>query len=114
MRQEPGDFFPVILERISHDQEIAAIERDRVPVDHIGLIIVLEPCDRLCPACCPSIGWWMEHCFGSPDAVIPFPDPFRWNNPIEQSFFGIYVVIFEVEALKPWITPSESLRFHKR
>ena len=36
------DFFVVGFERVAHDKEIAAIVRDRVPVDDVGLMSILK------------------------------------------------------------------------
>ncbi len=41
-REEVVHFLGVSLEWIAHDQKIAAIKRDRIPVHDVGSIVVLE------------------------------------------------------------------------
>ena len=39
------DFVVIGFERVAHDEEIAAVVRDRVPVDDIGLMSILKISD---------------------------------------------------------------------
>lgn len=40
--EELVDFFVVGFERVAHDEEVAAVVRDRVPVDNIWLMPILK------------------------------------------------------------------------
>ena len=44
--EELVDFVVVGFERVAHDEEIAAVVRDRVPVDDVGLMSILKIRDR--------------------------------------------------------------------
>ena len=75
--QEPCHFVDVGFERIAHDEKIAAVAGDRVPVDHVGQIALSEnaatararPAARVFAGGC-SIASVPAH------AVIPFADSF--------------------------------------
>ena len=43
--EELIDFGVVGLERVAHDEKVAAVVRDRVPVDHVGLMSILKLCN---------------------------------------------------------------------
>ena len=40
--EELVDFVVVGFERIAHDEKVAAVVRDRIPVDDIGLMSILK------------------------------------------------------------------------
>jgi hypothetical protein len=40
--EELVDFIVVSFEWVAHDQKVAAVVRDRVPVNHVGLMSILK------------------------------------------------------------------------
>src|SRR2546430_12611001 len=50
------DFVFVGFEGVAHDEEVAAIVRDRVPVDDVGLLSILEVSDGAGAPGCARVG----------------------------------------------------------
>ena len=69
------DFIRRSLEWIAHHEKIAAVARDRIPVDHVGLIALLESSDGLRAADCARVrrAEWSVRLPGA-HAVVPFAD----------------------------------------
>src|SRR5437867_4135873 len=109
------DFIIVGLERVSHDEEIAAVAGDRVPVNYIGDPAGAGLEKSNCPRatrCARVTGRNMRRT-RTPDAVVPLRDSFAGRDGKEQSASWIDVVVFEVDALQPWVIPAQSLGFDK-
>ena len=114
MRQELRDLLRVILEWIAHDEKIAVIARDRVPIDHVRLIAFLKPRDGLRSTGRACIRRRMIARLIPAHAIVPFADSFRRVYSEEQPFLGIDVVILEIQTLEPRIVPGEPFGFHER
>ena len=107
------DFVVVGFEWVAHDQEIAAVVRDRVPVDDVGLLSILEVSDGASPTRSARVGRRNASRVCRLNAVVPFADPFARRNAEEQALARIDVVIFEIETLQPRIGPLQFFRRHE-
>src|SRR6266568_6119545 len=109
------DFIIVGLERVSHDEEIAPVAGDRVPVDDIrgpaGAGLEKSNCPRA-TRCARVTGRNMRRT-RTPDAVVPLSNSLSGRNGKEQAAPWIDVVIFQINALQPWIVPAQPFRFDK-
>ena len=65
------DFVVVSLEGITHDEKIAAVAGDGVPVDHVGEIAVLEKANGTSAAGCARVGRRHVHRAGTANTVVP-------------------------------------------
>src|SRR4029453_15683182 len=107
------DFVVVSLEGITHDEKIAAVARDRIPIDYIGEIAVLEKGNGTGAAGCARVcGGTMNRAWTA-NIVVPLGDSFSRCDAEEQSAARIDVVIFQVDALQPWIVPAQSFGLDK-
>jgi len=61
------DFLGVGFERVAHDEEIAAVECDRVPIDDIGAVALLEVRDSAGAAGGTGVGGRDVNRFGAAD-----------------------------------------------
>src|SRR5882757_4379906 len=102
------DFVVVGLEGVTHDEKIATVARDRIPVDYIGEITVLEEANGASAAGCARVCGGNMHRAGTANIVVPLGDSFPRCDVKEQSAARIDVVIFQVDALQPWIVPAQS------
>src|SRR5260370_25460052 len=70
--EKPGYFVIIGIEWVAHNEEVAAVARDRIPVDHIREIAVLE--EGYCAGAtgCASIGRRNMSRAGSVDTCVPF------------------------------------------
>ena len=109
--EEFFDFVVVSLEWVAHDEEIAAIAGDGVPVDHIRQIALLKCGDGAGAAGCAGVERRRMRRLGAADTVVPFADPFPRRDAEEEAVRGIDVVIFEIETLQPGIIPAQAFGF---
>src|ERR1051325_5032438 len=107
--KEAVDFVVISFEGVAHDEEIAAVARDRVPVDDVGLAALLETGDGAGAAGGACVRGWRMHRVAAPDAVVPFADAFAGRYAEEEPARGIDVVIFKIDTLQPGIVPREVL-----
>src|SRR5579885_3735546 len=95
-RQKPFHLAVVSLKRIAHDEAIAAVARDRVPVDHVREIAVLEKSYSPRAARRACICRRNMRRTRPPDVVVPLGDALTGRDTEEQSPPGINVVIFQI------------------
>ena len=106
-------FVVVSLEWVAHDEKIAAVACDRIPVDNIREVAGLKKRDCTRATGCARISRRNLRRARTPHAVVPLRDSFARRDTKEQSAARIDVVIFEIDTLQPWVVPAQCLGFDK-
>lgn len=65
------DFVVVGLEGVTHDEKIAAIAGDGIPIDYVGEIAVLEEANGASAAGCARVCGRNVHRVGTANTVVP-------------------------------------------
>src|SRR6266481_3000722 len=104
--EKPGYFVIIGIEWVAHNEEVAAVAGDRIPVDHIWEVVVLEKANGACTTGCAGVrGRNMGHA-RTADTVVPFRNSFARCHAEEQSAARINIVVFQIDALQPGIVPA--------
>src|SRR5207244_4869037 len=88
-REKLIDLVVVGFEGVAHDQKIAAVVRDRVPVDDVGLLSILEIRDSAGATGCAGIRGRNARCVRRLKTVVPFGDAFARGDAEEQAALRI-------------------------
>src|SRR5258705_4159552 len=103
----------VRIEWIRHGQIILTFQRNRIPIDDVREISLLELPHCSGSAICSSILRWSPDRILAPNCGIKFTDGLCRLEGEKQALVRIDVVIFKVETLQPGILPAQSFFLHK-
>src|SRR6266481_5761649 len=104
--EKPVYFVIIGIEWVAHNEEVAAVARDRIPVDHIGKVALLEKANGACTTGCAGVRRSDMGRARTADTVVPFRNSFARCHAEEQSAARIDIVVFQIDALQPGIVPA--------